>query len=211
MAKARNIRELTAYMMATRSAVVKGHAAAVIEMTQRAEQIAKANVKKNFPGRGGRTLTGRLLNSVFSGFEVNPGLSLPTGFIGTQGTPYGRIHEEGGKITPQKAKHLWVKNYEGDAKNFKRLTPTQWFMLFQKSARDRKSKQNFKFSFTRAGKPWAAGVEEGDDFTPLFFLRDEVNMPARPFIMPAVREATADYAKTVKKHIRSALKARFLT
>lgn len=213
MANGRNIRELTAYMMATRSAIVEGHARAIMEMTLTAERIAKQNVAKNFGDRSQRKLSGRLLNSIYSGFDVQPGLAtgnfLPTGFVGTQGTPYGRIHELGGKIEPKDAEHLWVKNsWDADAwKINKRMSPSDWFKLF-------KSKQEpdyeFRFAFKPNGKVWAAGVDDDGEFIPLFYLKDEVDIPARPFITPAVTEATEDYAKVVGKHIRAALTKRFL-
>lgn len=196
-------------MMATRSAIVRGHAAALLEITLKAEGYAKRNVTTNFIGRNGRKLSGRLLNSIFSGFNVSPGLSLPTGFIGTRGLPYGAIHETGGTITPKKAKYLWVKNYYAD--KYRRLTPKQWFTMFQKTARDRGDGVNYEFRYNKSGKPWAAGVEEDGEFTPLFYLRDQVTIPARPYIMPAVERAVDDYAPAVTRHIRAELRKRFFS
>ena len=218
MAKQRNIRELTKYMMATRSAVIRGHSAAMIELTLDAEKRAKVNAKTQFIGRGERTLTGRLLNSIFSGFTLTQGRSLPSGFIGTRGIPYGRVHEYGDTIRPVKAKHLWVKNFRGKAKKFKRMTPKEWFTQFKSSVGSsgsagsgKNAKQKFQFGFNRAGEPYAAGVNNKGEFTPLFFLKDEVKIPARPYLTPAVRDAMANYPRAANKHLRSALSKIFFS
>lgn len=211
MAKARTIRELTSYMMRTRSAVIQAHSRALIQVASNAELLAKKNSKEQFTGRNGRTLTGRLLNSIFKGFEFDGDGDLPTAFIGTRGIPYGRIHEYGGKIEPKKAKYLWLKNHR--AKAFKRLTPSQWFTLFMNSRASKISKKQsvakFRFSFNRTGKPWAAGVESNKEFVPLFFLKDMVKIPARPYLTPAAKEAVKNYPAEASKQLRKLLSERF--
>lgn len=170
-------------------------------MTQRAETLAKQNSTKQFIGRNGRRLSGRMLNSIFSGFEK--GRVLPTSFVGTRGIPYGRIHEEGGEIHPVKAKHLWVKNYEAPNK-FKRLTPTEFMKAM------RANPDEYAIIPSQPGGLIAALIDKtsGEVDEPLFFLKKKVKIPKRPYLRPAVKEATKDFAKITARMIRKELSRR---
>lgn len=191
----RNIKELSQYMRRTRSAIVRSHAETMLRVLLEAEGIAKKNATKQFIGRNGRRLSGRLLNSIFSGFEpFNPGQSLPRGFIGTRGIPYGRIHEEGGNITPKNAKWLWVKQWGGKADAFRRMTPTEF--VGRMKAKDRRFKIIGKGT---RGKLAVFQALKSDDPVALFALASSVTIPPRPYLGPAVEEVTSKYGAIAKK------------
>jgi len=158
---------------------------ALVQVTLQAEATAKVNAKAQFTGRHGRTLTGALLNSIYSGFEFD-GADLKS-FVGVRNIPYGRIHEFGGDILPTKAKHLWMKShYVGP--RFKRMTPREFMNERMRAP------QAFKFFESKKGTLAAWHVEPSKKggrgaVTALFFLLDRVTIPARPYITPAVKQA----------------------
>jgi len=212
MAKQRNITELVAYLKQTRNLFVKGYGLALIEMTQNVEGLAKRNVTQQFTGRNGRTLTGRLLNSVFSGFEKQ-GSGLPIGFVGVRGIPYGAIHEYGGVITPKKAKNLWLKNHRAPAK-FKRLTPREFVERMQKNSANRTHGQETYNIIPGKNGPTAVvqknfkTADSGlsaksldNKIIPLFFLRKKVTIPERPYLRPAIKEGVSGFHKGINKHV----------
>jgi hypothetical protein len=199
MATVRNIKELSAYIRKTRSAIVRGHAETMLRVMQDAEAVAKKNATREFIGRNGRRLSGRLLNSIFSGFDAFiPGQSLPRGFIGTRGIPYGRIHEEGGTIVPKTAKWLWVKQYGGKADQFRRMTPREFVEKMNKKDR------RFKIIGKQGGKGKVAVFDalRNGDYVKLFALAQSVDIPARPYLRPAVDEVIAKYGPIAKKVFR---------
>ena len=202
MAKVRNIKELSVYLRNTRSAIVRGHGEAMLRVLQEVEAVAKRNVTREFIGRNGRRLSGRLLNSVFTGFDpFTPGQSLPRGFVGTRGVPYGRIHEEGGKIVPKTAKWLWIKQYGGKADQFRRLTPTDFVTKMKQKDR--------RFKILGKGTPGKVAVFQAfkdGDFVKLFALAQSVDMPARPYLRPAVDEVIAKYGSIARKVLSKELR-----
>jgi phage gpG-like protein len=158
---------------------------ALVEVTLRAEAQAKVNAKAQFTGRNGRTLTGALLNSIYSGFDFNDSTSL-TSFVGVRNIPYGRIHEFGGDITPKKANHLWVKNHA--VPRFKRMTPREFM------EQRLRAPEEFKLFESKRGTLVAWHVEPKGRgararVTALFFLLDKVRIPDRPYVTPAVEQA----------------------
>lgn len=216
MAKQRNIRELGQYIRATRSQVVKAYGLTLAQTTQRAEQLAKQNAKAQFTGRNGRRLSGRLLNSIFSGYDVpTAGLKLPAGFVGVAGIPYGAIHEFGGEIRPKQAKALWIKQYKGKAARYKRLTPKEFWdrLRAQRSAGRRAGKRLARDRFTvriRGGRLKAVGVETPrGKFTPLFIMADKAHMPMRPYVTPAIREAVKGFPRVMTRRLGKLLSAKF--
>lgn len=186
MAYIRDIRELQEYIGKLNDDVEKAKALALIATVADAEAFAKRNATKQFIGRRGRKLTGRLLNSIYSGVEVKD--NKLEGFVGTRGIPYGRIHELGGEIYPVKAKHLWVKMYGGKADNFRRMTPSEFIQ-----AKEANPKQ---FVIVKTNNALIAAWNEGkvkSRLVPLFVLRNKVTIPARPYLAPAVEESMKRY------------------
>lgn len=203
--KVRNIQQLARYIENTRSKILRGHAETMMKVVAQAEANAKAIAKNKFIGRNGRKLTGRLLNSINSGFyTINKTQSLPRGYIGTKGIPYGRIHELGGTIIPKKAKFLWMKDHT--SKKHRRMTPTEFIQSMKKDDR---------FQLRMGTKGGVAGYLKGrrkkkknmsiSDFQVLFRLTKKVRMPKRPFLQPAANKAAHDYKVIAKKIFRSNL------
>lgn len=79
---------------------------------------------------------------------------------GGANVPYARIHHEGGIIRPKRAQYLTIP-----------LTPK----AKQFTARDYPGE-----TFIRKGVIFA---KDGDDITPIYALKKEVRMPARPYMM----------------------------
>lgn len=188
MPKVRDIRKLGKYIKDSHSAFVRGYSKAFLESLTVAENEAKKNVTKNFTGRHGRKLSGRLLNSIFTSIEISSD-DLPRGFIGTQGIPYGAVHEFGDTIRPKKAKHLWQKLHGKNTRKYRRMTPRE-FMTMRNSNKGRKEK--FSIFRSKKGNLIAAvtqRIKNKNKITPLFWLRDEVTIPPRPYLGPAVAVA----------------------
>ena len=188
------IRELVDYIKALPKgfslAVAKAHLATLTM----AEGFAKKNSTKQFLGRNNRRLSGKLLNSIYSGVEANG-----EGFVGVRNIPYGAIHEFGGKIVPVKANYLWIPQRPAVG----RMTPREFIKL-------KKDRPSLFFLSPKESPKGArvAGVwssEKGNTartLTPLFFLTKEVNMPARPYVGPGIEQALPLYPGYLEKFLR---------
>jgi hypothetical protein len=134
MAKLREISELKDWLLSISDSMEYGANKGIIDVTTRVERLAKLNTKKQFTGRRGYRKSGNLMNAIYSKYEVVKD-KLLQGYIIVRAQkgkypetrPYGRVHEFGHPaIVPRKAKHLWVKNWEGKARAFKDLTPSDF-------------------------------------------------------------------------------------
>jgi hypothetical protein len=67
MANVRDISELMASIQGSRSAIDRATKKALVKVTLDAERNAKINATRQFTGRNGYTLSGGLLNSIYSG------------------------------------------------------------------------------------------------------------------------------------------------
>jgi phage gpG-like protein len=137
-----------------------------------------------------------------------------------RGIPYGAIHEFGGTITAKKAKHLWVKvDHKG---KFKRLTPREFFELRRKEQTRARAKttgrgggrrgKRYDIFRSKKGNLIAAEIDQlksGNKIRPLFVLKKSVNIPARPYIQPAIAAAVKDWPKLMARELRRILKSRF--
>lgn len=188
----------------------KAHYQALLTVTLKADEDAKLNIRKNFTGRRGYTLSGRLLNSIRIKFNKQD--DKMDGTIGSYGVPYARIHEYGGTIKPVNWKHLWLRlpATTEKASPWRRLQPSD----FYKRAKDKKpgyyyatSKAGNKFAMYR--DPDSEDNENNGMGTPLFWLRDKsqpVHMPARPYLRPAVKQANRDLKPTINQIFNNYLK-----
>lgn len=193
----RDLSELAGYLRSTKDAVFKAHTLSLLKFLSEAEALAKRNVTRNFVGRRGRKLSGRLLNSIFTRVELRSGSQLPVGIIGTRGIPYGAVHEYGNdNIRPKKAKHLWVKQWGGKADKFRRMTPREFI-----AAKEADPRQYSIFP-SKKGNLVAAWTPTDKEVIPLFILRDRVSIPARPYIRPAIEEALNTYPQTMRQQIK---------
>lgn len=213
MPTARNIFELAEYLKGIRSATEKAAAIAQLKMSVEIEKEAKDNFRKQFGHTGsGYVLTGAMLNAIYSDLDFRAKGKIPDIIAGTRGIPYGAVHEFGGKIKPKNANHLWVKNYSHGIGRFKRMTPRE----FMEAKRDQP--RNFRiFRNPNTGKLIAAYVEKLRDVkmkttdaaskvVTLFSLKDEVTIPERPYIRPAVKKVLTRslviYGKTLEQVFR---------
>jgi phage gpG-like protein len=186
----------------------RANALAGVEMAQQAEKHAKQNITQQFTGRRGYRLTGRLLNSVFWAIEKGKQKGMPRMVIGTRGIPYGAIHEFGGTIDRKNWKYLWVKNWEAP-RRFKRLTPKEFYDKQKRNPnifeyRGRTAGMVGAGAKVRARKSALKGVKTSGtnaDFTVLFFLVKSVTIPKRPYLQPAIREASKVYGPALVKHL----------
>jgi phage gpG-like protein len=144
------------------------------------------NSKKQFIGRGDRTLTGRLMNSIF--WRVGKHEGKDTAFVGVRGIPYGRIHEYGGKITPKKSKFLWVRSPYAARKGskFKNFTPSDFYNAV-------KTDPTHYFYGGSFGSTGTAMYKRGKTFEALFFLKKSVWIPERPYLRPAATVASSKF------------------
>lgn len=194
---ARPIEDLIKYIRSVKGSTYKTYTRALLASLSQAEAEAKRNITRQFVGRNGRRLSGRLLNSVFHtvSFDSNKN-GLPTGILGVKGIPYGLIHEYGGTITPKKAKNLWIKQWGGRADKFRRLTPTEFINLKKSNPEQYKIFRSKKNNLIAAYTPAAGQV------VPLFVLRQKVTIPERPYLRPALETALKDFPKGFKAEIR---------
>ena len=183
MARTRPLSEFVNYISGLNTVNEKAQGVALIETMQLAERLAKQNYKKQFKGRGGRRLSGRLLNAIFS--EYLP--EKQTALLGTRGVPYGAIHEYGGEIVPVIRKWLWIKSEAAwKDSRFKRITPTEFYQRAKKNS-------NYFYYKNKVGKMVAMFQSQNGQMLPLFWLAKKVKIPERPYLTPAIEDATKKY------------------
>lgn len=171
----RSISFLTRWVAAVSDHVHKSLGMAMIEATELAYEDAVRRAKAQFNNTPGYVRSGGLMNAIYRGFDRDKGV----GFLGVQ-SPYGRIQEEGGEVRPVNARHLWVKNWLNVPSEIRRMTPREWMAAHKADPRH--------YPFLRR---LAAYSGDGKKITPMFRLADKVEIPARPYIRPAVEMAYA--------------------
>jgi len=144
------------------------------------------NSKEQFTGRGQRTLTGRLMNSIF--WKIDKFNGKDTAFVGTRGIPYGRLHELGGIVKPKRAKFLWIKSPFAAKKGskFKNFTPKDFYLAT-------KTDPSHYFYGGSFGTTGTAMYKRGKTIQALFFLKKEVWMKSRPYLRPAATSASGKF------------------
>lgn len=240
MAKVKNIRQMTNYMMRVRNVYLAAHIDTLLRVTNEALAETIKNEKKQFTGRNERRLTGNLMRSTtaeFSGdFRTVKNITrLPRGFIVVK-TPYAAIHEHGGEIRPKKAKNLWIKLAHSG--KFKRMTPTDFFNarkraslreiaqsrllskgLTAPSARGSKVRRQMvleQFEIIPGQRPKSriaahiVRTKRGLKVTPLFALAKRVKMPSRPYVGPAIKRALMLYGVKYARSLAGLVSKRFI-
>jgi len=156
-----------------------------------AQVEAIKNSKRQFIGRRERTLTGRLMNSIF--WRVGKHQGMDTAFVGVRGIPYGAISEgpengDGTIIRPKRAKFLWVKSNYVNRKGskFKNFTPKDFYMAA-------KSDPSHYYYGGMFGSTGVAMYKRGKTLEALFFLKKSVWMPKRPYLRPAAQVASSKF------------------
>jgi len=196
----RDIVEIVEYYRNATSAVKKAATKAQVATIVEAHEQALRNQKRQFKGLHGRRLSGQLFNSQYYGFERD-GSDIPTSFLGVRNIPYGRIQEygsgglPGGVVKPVKAKKLWIPNY----KKAGRMRPREFMsLLFSNPA--------YYHLFPNMAARWTGNyiAERGvrkKQWEPLFYLKDSVKIPPRPFLTPAVAAAFLNYPDKFAKYL----------
>lgn len=202
--RVRPIRELAGYFRKELPHLLRQAAAeALLETTVKAEGRAKRNAARNFTGTSVRPKTGNLLNAIYSAFEmtVRGGQRrIGRAFVavrankGNAGTrPYGRIQEYGGVVEPKKAKHLWIPLFGPKSRlpgNLHNMTPRDFVQGMKTKHR------SLRFWIINSPHGKVAGVSTKTAGTSssgmtvrdvvLFSLRNRVEIPARPYVTPAI-------------------------
>jgi len=181
--RVRQISEIVDFIKSTASAWDRIISKTLLATMLRAELEAKKNAKRQFIGRNDRRLTGTLLNSIYSSVYRDSDGDI-IGQLGVKNIPYGAIHEfgssglPGGVIKPVNAKKLWIPQHRFAG----RMTPREFIRLKQRYP------ERFFLSDKVAGE-WVNPKAKVKRLTPLFFLTDQVKMPERPYLRPALAVA----------------------
>lgn len=175
---------------------------ALLATSQMAKKYAVENSKREFIGRNGKTLGGTLSNNIISGLEDGDG-RYPDIYAGTKTIPYGRIHEYGGEINPVKAKKLWIPQYAAA----KKMTPREFM---DKMRANPKMYHLFPGAAMKAtgpiNGPLGSKKSAQRGWIPLFFLVDQVKMPERPYIRPALKSAMSHFPLYMEKFLMGVTK-----
>jgi phage gpG-like protein len=185
MSKKLPISELAKKILTIKDKFALANLEVLAKLGSLAQSEAIKNSKQQFIGRGGRNLSGRLMNSIF--WKVDKYNKKDTAFVGTRGIPYGKIHEFGGDIRAKSAKFLWIKTPYA-YKKFKNFTPSDFY---------RSAKQDPDHFFYKSwfGSKGAAMYKtpSGRTLSALFFLKKQVKMPQRSYLTPAASHAASKY------------------
>lgn len=120
----KNLLELARFLKNSDSILKRSVVVSLMKTSGKIHRETLIEARKQFIGRMGRRLSGRLFNAIFT--EVKIEGDQPVLYSGTRGIPYGRIHEYGGTIYPKpenKMQKLWIPNPTSPAK---RMTPREF-------------------------------------------------------------------------------------
>lgn len=162
-------------------AVKKDLGRTLLAMTLMVEADAKKRVKENFKGVG--TLAASITHKILkvSGFPVS-------GQVGSK-LAYAAIHEFGGTIEPKTAKWLTIpfEGVKGRARDYQ-----DTFFRWKKGA---DGQQLILFQNVKGGDP-----------IPLFVLVKRVEIPARPYLNPALKQNEQHITERMNEALRRSLK-----
>lgn len=163
-----NSKELAALIRAQ----LKGYKQKLKEQMFRALTVLEARVVQNIRKDSGlQVRTGKLLNSIGKSKAVYEEDGVIVGELGPKGVPYAAIHEFGGTITPVKAKALTIPTSENRRADGTAKIPAN----------------QLENSFIAKGMIFAKfGKGKNAQITPMFILKQSVDIPARPYMRPAL-------------------------
>jgi phage gpG-like protein len=153
----------------------------ILAVTLLVEKSAKAKVKSNFKG------VGALAASITHKIMKLAGLSV-AGQVGTN-LAYAAIHEFGGTIEPKNAKWLTIP-FEGVQGRARDYTDT-----FFRWKRGKEGQSLILFQNVKGGEP-----------IPLFVLVKKAEIPARPYLNPALKENEQEIVKRISETLVRSLK-----
>jgi phage gpG-like protein len=150
----------------------------MLTLTLLVESVAKGNVKRNFKGIG--TLAASITHKILK----VAGLSV-TGIVGTN-LAYAAIHEFGGTVTPKNVDWLTIpfEGVQGRARDY-----SDTFFAW--------SRNHNLILFQRAGK--------GEKPRPLFVLVKKTEVPARPYLNPALMECKDTIVLRIGESVKRSL------
>lgn len=171
------MRKMEAFPQEMRKEMGKAILAASLDV----EAAAKKNVKEKFGG------VGHLAASINHKILKSKGVPI-TGVIGTN-LAYAAIHEHGGTIEPKNAKWLTIpfKGVVGKARDY-----TDTFFQWKKSD---EGNTLILYQNVEGGKP-----------IPLFVLVKKSQVPARPYLNPALTANKENVLNKINKAIERSLK-----
>jgi phage gpG-like protein len=144
----------------------------------RALTILEAEILQNVRSRSGlHVRTGALLNSISASKKVeSTGAGNFTAQIGSVGVPYASTHEFGGLILPKNRQFLAIPTVANQRPDGSPIVTTGQLQIMQKLG----------MAFIHNGTIFQrlGGKESAPQ--PMFVLRRSVEVPARPFIRPAL-------------------------
>lgn len=191
MAMLRDLRQLPKLLEKVEGHAKKAQLKAMIQTLQIAKKESLINIKK-FQNTQGRRRTGGLAKALFTEADIEKGKVV--GRMGSQGIPYGAIHEFGGVVKHKKAQNLWLKQYTGGASKFKNMTPREFVEKM------RRFPGNFKIFKSKKGNLIAAFTfmkhlkkSMKTRMVPLFVLKKQVEIPPRPYIRPALERSMKSF------------------
>jgi len=189
------IKDLSKYLAGLTSKVETANIRALARLGMAGEQRAKSNIRKTF-GYAGKTRTNNLMNSIFWDLR-STGRKL-VAVIGSRGVIYARLQEYGYKdLKPVHARFLWIglRDQWRKGSKFAKMTPREFVTA--------KEKEPGKYFFFKRGEPFSryadmaiAGArtsDRKDGLRRLWQIRSSVTIPARPYLLPAVREIAGNY------------------
>lgn len=162
----------------------------------RALTLIEKKIKDNIKKAGLQRRTGRLLNVWGENKTVDVSGNTATGTISSKGVPYAAIHEFGGKIRSQGKKLSIPLSPNRRADGAPKITLKELF-----------GGLGSRVFITKNGVVMLATQAKKNKFTkmtPMFVFKDEVTIPARPYIRPAIEESKNIILKNFGLFIASA-------
>lgn len=143
---------------------------------------AKLNAKGRVLGRRGNPDTGNLARRIFPKIRFSKKKAITVGSLNVdlRQVPYGRIHEEGGVITPKRAQNLTIP-----------------FPGIRGFVRD------FSDTFVQTSKAGNRIVFQniGNEIRPLFTLKRQVKIPKRPYLAPAIQKHRSKLERELRRKL----------
>jgi phage gpG-like protein len=113
-------------------------------------------------------------------------------WAGGSGVVYARIHEQGGVVTPKRAKALTV--------------PLPGAMTASGVVRGDARSFSDTFLLKRKGKDPVIMQRKGKNVVPLFVLKKRVKIPKRPYLRPAIEARIPSLRSEIRKQIKMGMR-----
>jgi phage gpG-like protein len=152
--------------------------------------LLEAAILQNIRSNSGlNVMSGKLLNSIGRSKKIREeSQHMLVGEIGPKGVPYAAIHEFGGTIVPRNAQALTIPTPENLRRDGKPKITVQEAM---ESGDSFIRNDTIFLRMQKMGKGKKKDKVLGLDFKPIFLLRKSADIPARPYLAPAI-SATQD-------------------